>query len=54
MLKENLLRLALGPLILLILLLALLLGGHVMPSVQVAPAQHLLACGGGVGTPCGG
>ncbi|HLW02187.1 MAG TPA: hypothetical protein VKT82_26265 [Ktedonobacterales bacterium] len=53
MLKQHMLKLVVG-----LALTATLLSGFALSGVsavaKVAPAQHQLACGGGVGTPCGG
>lgn len=52
MLKQHLLKLVVA----LTLVAALLAGvafGSGAAAAKAAPAQHLVACGGGVGTPCG-
>ncbi len=52
MLKENLVRLAVAPLVLLALLLGLLLGGPAPAAMKTPPAQRSLACGGIAYPPC--
>jgi hypothetical protein len=52
MLKQYLLKLVLGLAIVATLLAGVAFGSGAA-AAKAAPAQHLVACGGGVGTPCG-